>query len=40
MSGPQIWALVDLLASAIPASVPAAPALRPVRPIPLASQAL
>jgi CubicO group peptidase (beta-lactamase class C family) len=37
--GPQIWALADLLASAIPSSLSANPALRPMQPLPLGSQA-
>jgi CubicO group peptidase (beta-lactamase class C family) len=39
VAGPQIWALVDLLASAIPASPPVPASLRPVQPVALASQA-
>lgn len=37
--GPPIWALADLLASAIPSSPLASPALRPMQPLPLSSQA-
>jgi CubicO group peptidase (beta-lactamase class C family) len=37
--GPQVWALADLLASAMPSSPPANPTLRPMQPLPLGSQA-
>jgi CubicO group peptidase (beta-lactamase class C family) len=39
VGGPQIWAIADMLASALPVTMPGAPRLRPVQPVALGSQA-